>query len=184
MVTHTSIILRMVTHHPKDCHPTSKRVVIPSMVIHHPELRKSDKALRNSNKTWSLTLAQPSILCLQTWGQSKQSCQRYYENYQTFPFIQISQAEGTQTSKIERSSTNKNMRGSWSWRILQKYWKYHNWWCITIIKHVSMLTILQRNADVFCPCVTYDQPQNMKETTNQVLAHFSRCRIWIASICP
>ena len=132
MVTHTSIILRMVTHHPKDCHPTSKRVVIPSMVIHHPELRKSDKALRNSNKTWSLTLAQPSLLCLQTWGQSKQSCQRYYENYQTFPFIQISQAEGTQTSKIERSSTNKNMRGSWSWRILQKYWKYHHKACFYV----------------------------------------------------
>ena len=32
------------------------------MVIHHPKLIKTDKALRYSNRTWSFTLAEPSLL--------------------------------------------------------------------------------------------------------------------------
>ena len=51
-------------HHPKDCHQASIgwSPMIPSMVTNHPKLIKCDKTLRNSNQTWSLTLAQASLL--------------------------------------------------------------------------------------------------------------------------
>ena len=57
------IIYNMVTHLPKDCHPASKEWSprISSMITHHPKLFKSYKTLRNSNETWSFTLAQPSL---------------------------------------------------------------------------------------------------------------------------
>ena len=57
------IIYYMVTQLPKDCHSASKEwsPTISCMITHHKKLFKSYKTLRNSNQTWSFTLAQPSL---------------------------------------------------------------------------------------------------------------------------
>ena len=54
------------------------------MVIYHPKLIRSDKPLRNSNQTWSLTLAQLILLfllreaavtsCCWAWHSSSSAC--------------------------------------------------------------------------------------------------------------
>ena len=60
------ILQNMVTHLSKDCHPAFKEwsTTIPSMVNRYLKLIKSDKTLRSSNQKWSLTLTQPSLLCV------------------------------------------------------------------------------------------------------------------------
>ena len=39
----------------------------------HPKLRKSDKAIRNTKQTWSLTLAQLSLFYCSAWPRLKLS---------------------------------------------------------------------------------------------------------------